>query len=77
MPMTGLRLAYSVEEAAEMLGIARSTAYELVARGELDAIRLGRRIMISRPTLEQLLGSPLPSPSELEDGLSPEHSTTR
>jgi excisionase family DNA binding protein len=38
------RLVLTVGEAGELLGISRSFAYELVARGELPAIRLGRRI---------------------------------
>jgi excisionase family DNA binding protein len=37
------RLVYTVAEAGEMLGISRAFAYELVARGELPVIRLGRR----------------------------------
>jgi excisionase family DNA binding protein len=51
------RLTYTVPEAAEMLGISRSSAYECVKRGELPAIALGRRIVITRSTLEQLLGT--------------------
>ena len=50
------RLTYTVPEAAEMLGISRSSAYECVKRGELPAIALGRRIVITRSALEQLLG---------------------
>ena len=39
------RLVYTVAEAGEMLGISRAFAYELVARGELPVIRLGRRLV--------------------------------
>jgi len=53
--MTGRRLALSVEEAAGLLGISRSLAYELAARGELPVLRLGRRIVIPRAGLERLL----------------------
>ncbi len=35
MAIGDLRLVYTVAEAAELLGIGRSTAYELVARGEI------------------------------------------
>ena len=35
---TGQRLVYAVSEATELLGISRSFAYELVARGELPVI---------------------------------------
>lgn len=49
------RLAVSVEEAARLLGISRDLAYDLVSRGELQAVRLGRRIVIPRLSLELLL----------------------
>ncbi len=37
------RLVWTVEEAGRRLGISRAHAYELVARGELPHLRLGRR----------------------------------
>jgi excisionase family DNA binding protein len=61
-----LRLVYSVVEAAELLGIGRSTAYDLIARGELSTTRLGSRVVVSRPTLTALLGVEPPLPGELE-----------
>jgi len=61
-----LRLVYTVVEAAELLGIGRSTAYELVARGELATVRLGRRVVVTRPTLAALLGFEPPLPRELD-----------
>lgn len=66
MANSDLRLVYSVVEAAELLGIGRSTAYELVASGELATTRLGRRVLVSRPTLTALLGVEPPLPGELE-----------
>ena len=42
------RLALSVDEAAALLGISRSFAYDLVAAGDLPPLRLGRRIVIPR-----------------------------
>lgn len=65
MRSSDLRLVYTVTEAAELLGIGRSTAYELVARGELATVRLGRRVAVSRPTLASLLGFEPPLPGEL------------
>ena len=55
------RLTYTVPEAAELLGISRTTAYECVRRGEIPSLTLGRRIVITQAQLEQLLGS-LPVP---------------
>jgi excisionase family DNA binding protein len=49
------RLTLRVEEAAALLGISRGLAYELVNRGELPALRLGRRIVVPRVKLEAFL----------------------
>jgi excisionase family DNA binding protein len=51
------RWTVTVEEAAQMLGISRSSAYECVRRGELRALRLGRRLVVPRASLEELLGA--------------------
>ncbi len=51
------RLTFTVDEAAYLLNISRGLAYELVARGELGSIRLGRRIVIPRVVLEELTGT--------------------
>jgi excisionase family DNA binding protein len=47
----GERLVLTVAEAGDLLGISRAFAYELVARGELPVIRLGRRIVIPKAAL--------------------------
>lgn len=49
-------LALSIPEAAKMLGISRSLAYELAARGELHTVRLGRRIVVPRDIVLKMLG---------------------
>jgi len=48
-------LTLSVTEAARLLGISRAFADELVARGELPSLRLGRRVVAPRRALEQLV----------------------
>ena len=45
------------EEAARVLGIGRSLAYELVSRGELPSVRLGRRIVVPLAAVDALLAS--------------------
>ena len=55
---TELTLTLSVEEAARLLGISPGLAYELVHRGELAAIRLGRRILVPRHVIESLVRRP-------------------
>lgn len=49
------RLTVSVEEAAVLLGISRALAYELVRRGELPRLRLGRRVVVPRKALEEFV----------------------
>jgi excisionase family DNA binding protein len=49
------RLVWSVEEAGRLLGISRAHAYELVARGELPHLRLGRRLVVPKQAIEGLL----------------------
>jgi excisionase family DNA binding protein len=48
-------LVYTVGEAAVVLGISRTHAYELVGRGELAHVRLGRRIVVPRAALQRML----------------------
>ena len=50
------RRTVSVTEAARMLGISRAHAYDCVRSGELPAIMLGRRIVVSKVALDRLLG---------------------
>jgi excisionase family DNA binding protein len=45
----------TVEEVAARLGVSRAVAYEAVRRGELRSVRIGRRIVIPKATIERLL----------------------
>jgi excisionase family DNA binding protein len=47
----------SVAEAGELLGLSRAFAYDLVARGELPVVRFGRRIVVPKAALIELLES--------------------
>ena len=49
-------LTITVEQAAEVLGVGRSTAHELVRSGGLKCIRLRRRIVIPVAHLAERLG---------------------
>jgi excisionase family DNA binding protein len=46
---------FTVAEAAEQLRISKGLAYELVARGQMPHVRLGRLIRIPRQALENWL----------------------
>lgn len=41
-----MRLLYKVKEVAEMLGVGRSKAYELVRTGEIPAVRVGSSLRV-------------------------------
>ena len=49
------KLTYTVTEVAELLGISRSSAYECVRRGEIPSLSFGRRVVVPRRALEELL----------------------
>jgi len=51
-----LPVTLSVDEASKILGVSRAMTYEAIRRGEVPSIRIGRRILIPRSQLAQLLG---------------------
>jgi excisionase family DNA binding protein len=55
-PIEG-RVTITVEEAAALLGIGRTAAYEAARRGELPTRRLGRRVLVPVPALLEWLGA--------------------
>lgn len=54
------RLTLKVEEAADLLGISRSHAYDLVREGVIPSLRLGRRIVVPRRAIETMLAGKTP-----------------
>ena len=51
------RLAYSVAEAAEALGVSRDAIYDELRAGRLASIKLGRRRIITRQHIDDFLAS--------------------
>lgn len=49
------RLTFSVEETAAILGISRGLAYQMVHEGKIPALRFGRRLLVPKHALENLL----------------------
>jgi excisionase family DNA binding protein len=49
------RICLNVTEAAEMLGISRNFAYELVKQKQLPVVKFGKRLLIPRVALEKRL----------------------
>ena len=58
-------LTLSVEEAGRALGIGRPLAYRLVREGRLPVMRLGRRLRVSKPALDEMLKRVRPEREEL------------
>ena len=50
------RGALSISEAAGVLGIGRTLAFDLVRRGELQTVALGARRVVAVSTLRRMLG---------------------
>ena len=56
VPLAGFAsLTVSVDEAARLLGIGRTAAYDAIRRRELPAIRIGRRLLVPTRGLLMLL----------------------
>lgn len=48
-------LTVSVEEAGALLGVSRSTVYELVTAGALRSVKINRRLIVPRSAVEEFL----------------------
>ena len=66
------KLAYSLDEVAELSGRCRSSLYELIDRGELRAVKSGRRTLI----LVEDLRSWMDNLCRLSQGARPENGAT-
>ena len=53
------RLTLTVEQAGELLGISRALAYEMARTGRLPTLRFGKRIVVPRKAIENMLESSL------------------
>jgi excisionase family DNA binding protein len=45
----------TVVQAARVLGISRWAAYDAARRGEIPTIRIGDRVLVSKPALDEML----------------------
>ena len=53
------RLTLTVEQAGELLGISRALAYEMARTGRLPTLRFGKRIVVPKKAIENMLESSL------------------
>jgi excisionase family DNA binding protein len=58
MTLKDLPPTITVEQAGEVLGISRRSAYRAATTGELPTIKLGRRLLVPTARLFDLLGLP-------------------
>lgn len=49
------RVVYSVDEAAEQLGINRKSVYDAIKRNEFPHVRVGNRLLVPKAQLERFL----------------------
>jgi excisionase family DNA binding protein len=54
------RATMTVSEAALLLGLSESAAYQAAARGEIPAIKIGRRVLVKRDQLIAMIVDPAP-----------------
>jgi excisionase family DNA binding protein len=55
MPQIANKRLLTIPEAAAELSLGRTTIYALLARGELDAVRVGRAVRITPRALEDFI----------------------
>ncbi|MGI8569120.1 MAG: helix-turn-helix domain-containing protein [Methylocella sp.] len=48
-------LCATINDAARLLGLCRTRIYELIASGDLKSVKIGRRRLVNRASLEQLV----------------------
>jgi len=65
--LKGLPPTIGVEEAGELLGLCRSSAYRAAQRGEIPTIRLNGRLHVPTARLRTLLGYLDESTAELRE----------
>ena len=55
MSLSHQRLAISVSETAQMLGISRARLYPLISRGEIPSFKIGGRRLVPVKALESFI----------------------
>ena len=53
--MTEMKIALSIDEVAECTGIGRNTWRELVKQNKLPVLKVGRKVLIKKDTLEMFM----------------------
>jgi len=61
------KMAYSIRETAEAIGLSPNTVYDLVQSKRLPAVKLGRKILISKLELAAWLANSQSSQSTTDE----------
>jgi excisionase family DNA binding protein len=67
----GAPLLVAVPDAARLLGIGPTFAWELVRAGAIPSVKLGRRVLVPRAALEHLAGAQTPAAAHERAGTTP------
>ena len=51
------KIVYTVEEAAKLLRVSRATAYEGIKTNSIPHIKIGRRVLVPKISLDKMLES--------------------
>jgi excisionase family DNA binding protein len=54
------RRVFTVDEAADLFGVGRGTLYRAIKNGEIDAVRIGRRLVVPGVAIARRLGGGRP-----------------
>jgi len=49
------RRTYKIEEVATLLGIGRNAAYDAARRGDFPVIKIGKRVVVPRASIDRML----------------------
>lgn len=55
------QLAISINDAAKALGVGRSSVYNLIKSGRLEALKVGRRTLLTMASIKRLTQTLSPS----------------
>lgn len=58
----------TAQEAADLLKLKKATVYEMIKRGQIPAVKLGKQLRIDRKDLQQLLQHPASGEQGTSDG---------
>jgi len=56
------------EDAARLLGISRSTVFDLIAHGKIESLKIGRSRRILQSEIEKFIGDLIQGQSTTSDG---------